>query len=337
MKYNDYNNNDKKDNDSVYDYFNEDPYTYIDSSSYAKAVQDKYYGFKRRTLVTAVVVGVLTLVASLLLTIFLVQMSEEKMKKQLDTELETYKSVLVSDVMKNLDYKFEVSEGSVSLATAIANKMVGSVVEVYCYQSAASNVYNATATAMVINDEGYMITNAHVVTYETRSFFQGRTITNKYAKLMCFFKGDEDGYPASVISYDTEKDLAIIRFEENPVGKYETVTFALDDGAMMGEDAIVIGNAEGLGISLTTGVVSNTAKEYDGVFYIQTDCAINPGNSGGPLYNSLGYCLGVVTSKISSSANEGLGFAITADTVIDYLNYYNEAYDVNVKYSVKSL
>ncbi len=325
------NNNDHK---NEYDFFDETPYTYGNDNNLYRVVNNKYSDVKHKTLKISIIVGVITLLIGLLLTVLIVGISRDRLEKEYSEMLTTYKSDLVKEIMKNLDYKYEVSGGNMSIGTYIANIMMDSVVEVYCYESASSTSYSATATALLINDEGYMVTNAHVVTYESRSFFQNKVITNKYAKIQCKFKGRSDMHAVSVLSYDTDIDLALIKFDELPGEGVNSVTFALSDSLLIGETAIAIGNAEGLGISLTTGVVSNSVQQYDGVDYIQTDCAINPGNSGGPLYNGAGYCIGVVTSKMANSNNEGLGFAITADLVIDYIEEYNSAHGVSVKYSV---
>ena len=80
----------------------------------------------------------------------------------------------------------------------------------------------------------------------------------------------------------------------------------------VGETAIAIGNALGYGQSVTTGIISATGRELDGidVKLIQTDAAINPGNSGGALLNSKGEVIGINTAKVATDSVEGMGYAI---------------------------
>ena len=185
------------------------------------------------------------------------------------------------------------------------------------YQSAKDSVaYITTAvgtgSGFVVSDDGYVVTNAHVV--------EGANGQIK-AKI-----GDGKTLDAKLVGQDASTDLALLK-----VSATNLKPLALGDssGVEVGDPAYAIGNPFGLDRTLTTGVVSALQREIsspngfsiDDV--IQTDAAINPGNSGGPLFNTAGQVIGVnsqIESTGSSSSggqagNVGIGFAIPSNTV----------------------
>jgi putative serine protease PepD len=184
------------------------------------------------------------------------------------------------------------------------------------YQAAKDSVAyvttgSGTGSGFVISDDGYIVTNAHVV--------EGANGTIK-AKI-----GDGKTLDAKLVGQDASTDLALLK-----VSASNLKPLALGDSStvQVGDPAYAIGNPFGLDRTLTTGVVSALQREIsspngfsiDDV--IQTDAAINPGNSGGPLFNAAGQVIGV-NSQIESpnasgsgqAGNVGIGFAIPADTV----------------------
>lgn len=182
------------------------------------------------------------------------------------------------------------------------------------------------ATGFFINESGYIMTNAHVVTlsdYESYAGFTyiSQTITYRFAD-------SEDEYQATIVDYDTELDLALLKSDtlfEDP--SYLTF-FATEDTDMInlyyGEPVLAIGNAYGYGIAVSSGIISAPTRYFqDGSTItqaIQTDAAINSGNSGGPLVNMYGAVLGINSFKIVAATAENLGYAIPADVVVDYLD-----------------
>jgi putative serine protease PepD len=170
---------------------------------------------------------------------------------------------------------------------------------------------SGTGSGFVISDDGYIVTNAHVV--------EGANGSIK-AKI-----GDGKTLNAKLVGQDASTDLALLK-----VSATNLKPLALGDSStvQVGDPAYAIGNPFGLDRTLTTGVVSALQREIsspngfsiDDV--IQTDAAINPGNSGGPLFNSAGQVIGVNsqiespnTSSSGQAGNVGIGFAIPADTV----------------------
>ncbi|MBR6243515.1 MAG: trypsin-like peptidase domain-containing protein [Ruminococcus sp.] len=181
-----------------------------------------------------------------------------------------------------------------------------------------------TGTGIIMSEDGYIITNAHVV-YETE-YDCGKAI-----EVSVVFS-DETEHDAKIIAYDTETDLAVLKVDETGLTPAE---FGNSDELRVGELVIAVGNPLGFDLfgSVTSGIVSaknrNISINEKNMSLIQTDAAINAGNSGGPLLNSSGQVIGINSAKMSSSYGEasveGLGFAIPineAKTIIDDLINY---------------
>ena len=143
---------------------------------------------------------------------------------------------------------------------------------------------------------------------------------------------DNDTVDAAVKGTDASKDLAIISVKKDGI-KPETLSHMKaavigdSDAIKVGEQVVAIGNALGIGQSVTTGIVSAKNREIEGIDnatkLIQTDAAINPGNSGGALLNMHGELIGINVAKNSGNAVEGMGYAIPvndATVVIDTLS-----------------
>lgn len=170
-------------------------------------------------------------------------------------------------------------------------------------------------TGMIINEEGYILTNYHVV--EGAQQVKVTLSNNKQVN-------------AKVVNYDANYDVAVVKITDN-VKVPAVVEIGDSDNLQVGESVVAIGNPLGTDFfgSVTTGIVSalnrkidgdgNTSKQGEssssGLSYIQTDAAINSGNSGGPLINARGQVIGINTAKIKQSGVEGLGFAIPINAV----------------------
>lgn len=192
-------------------------------------------------------------------------------------------------------------------------KVKDSVVNVVVY--AKSNVVGqesyeqGTGTGIIISEDGYIITNSHVI--EDNKDVGVEIITT-----------DGERYEAVIVGFDSRTDLAVLKIDADGLTPAE---FVNSDQIEVGQDAIAVGNPGGSAYtnSLTRGCVSalnRTVPSNTLVTYIQTDAAINPGNSGGPLLNSAGQVMGVTTIKIANTDYEGMGFAIPSNTVIEIAN-----------------
>jgi serine protease Do len=173
----------------------------------------------------------------------------------------------------------------------------------------------ATGSGFVVDGEGYIITNAHVVN-GAQSIEVVLPPPNTDGSLATAISGRIDTVPARLIGVAREKDLALLKIESTnlpalPLAPYRDVR--------QGHTVFAFGSPEGLRNSITHGLISAVARQLDPdspLIYIQTDAPINPGNSGGPLVNLNGEVVGVNTFILSQSGgNEGLGFAIPSATV----------------------
>lgn len=199
----------------------------------------------------------------------------------------------------------------------IIKKVKPSVVGV---SSKFSETSVGTGTGIIVSNDGYIVTNAHVV----RSSNNGNSVT---AQQVTVVLNDKSEHIAEIIGFDTRTDLAVLKTN---AGDKRLVPAEFGDSTKLaeGELAVAIGNPLGFELygSVTCGIISAlnrtiTIDEYE-MTLIQTDAAINPGNSGGPLLNSFGQVIGINSSKIISDYAEGLGFAIpitSAKPVIDDL------------------
>jgi serine protease Do len=160
-------------------------------------------------------------------------------------------------------------------------------------------------TGMIINEDGYILTNYHVVNGATE---------------IQVILSNESQYKAKVVGTDPKTDLAVIKVAANE--KLPYVTFGDSDKVEVGEWVVAIGHPRGLDQTVTQGIIS--AKHRQGIMepstyqdFLQTDAAINPGNSGGPLLNLDGRVIGVNAVIASQSGGfEGIGFAIPSNMAI---------------------
>lgn len=210
------------------------------------------------------------------------------------------------------------SDGTVSAMSDqdIAAKLTPSVVCIQNYQVTQNYGFMQTDTSdssvspasegsgIIMSEDGYIITNAHVV--------EGATSL----KVMT---SDGETYEAQLVGSDTVTDLAVVKIDATGLTAAE---FGSSEDLRVADKVMAIGNPGGheLSSSVTIGYVSalnraiaNSTTGYT-MEYIQTDAAINPGNSGGALINEYGQVVGINSAKISATGYEGLGFAIPIDT-----------------------
>ena len=180
----------------------------------------------------------------------------------------------------------------------------------------------ATGSGFLIDREGHMVTNDHVVSG---------------AESVSVTLGDSDNsYDAEIIGTDPSTDLALLKLDA-PSDVITPLTIGDSNGAKVGDPVVAIGNPFGLDRTVTTGIVSALQREiqsttaYSISDVIQTDAAINPGNSGGPLINAAGEVIGV-NSQIATggggNGSVGIGFAIPSNTVTDVVEQIKESGEV---------
>jgi serine protease Do len=198
----------------------------------------------------------------------------------------------------------------------------------------------STGSGFVIDPEGYIMTNAHVVNGAHRVQIV-LPADNADGTLATALSGRSRLIAAQIVGITTELDLAVLKVEGLKLPALSLATYAQ---VRQGEMVFAFGSPNGLRNSLSHGLVSAVARQVDPdspQIFVQTDAPINPGNSGGPLVNIRGELVGVNTFIMSQSGgNEGLGFAIpsaTARTVFRQLRQHGHLRRQEVGMSIQTI
>lgn len=159
----------------------------------------------------------------------------------------------------------------------------------------------AQGTGFILTENGYVVTNAHVLSGA------------HYANLYTY---QNTKYNADLIGYDNNMDIAVLKIS----GNFNPLVLGNSNEVKIGEKVIAIGNPLGLSFSASEGIISATDREgSNGLpYYIQTDVALNPGNSGGPLIDTSGEVIGINNFKVSGGEN--LGFALESNYIKQTVN-----------------
>lgn len=200
----------------------------------------------------------------------------------------------------------EVSGSFERIAATVSPSVVEIFVNGYGVSHGPGDVLTkqqATGSGTVIDADGLVVTNAHVINRATR--IQVLIPRPQALKL-----------EAQVVGVDTATDLAVLKI---PAHGLTPVVFGDSKSVKQGQLVLAFGSPLGLGNTMTMGVVSAVARQLDPddvAAYVQTDAPINPGNSGGPLVDLDGRVVGINTLTLTKSGgSEGVGFAIPSDTV----------------------
>jgi len=180
--------------------------------------------------------------------------------------------------------------------------------------AALLSTQRSTGSGIILSDDGYIVTNAHVVRGARR--IQVRLSVARTQGRNATFEPEVKLLDAKLIGMDREMDVAVIKIERTGLPHLQ---LGNSDAVRQGELVMAFGNPRGLEGSVSMGIVSSTAREIhpdDFLAYIQTDAPINPGNSGGPLIDAQGRVVGINTFILTQSGgSEGLGFAIPSNMV----------------------
>lgn len=160
-------------------------------------------------------------------------------------------------------------------------------------------------SGVFISPSGHILTCAHLFNVGVSSTITVETHNNHK-------------YTAQLLYKDDEKDLALVKVDlQTKFAKLATKQ------AQIGQEVLAVGNPDGLKFSVTHGIISYINRDINEPYlYVQTDAPINPGNSGGPLFNTNGELIGINARKIGGA--DGLGFAISQDTIKDFLGLFKE-------------
>ena len=227
----------------------------------------------------------------------------------------TGSQVVVQQVQRSTDTDATTtgSTGGTSMSVQqIASVVSPSVVAITTEQMSSSQtwfggyyVQSGAGSGVIISQDGYILTCAHVVSGATSVKVQ--------------LDGSDESYDATIVGQDSTSDIAVLKIDATGL---TPAVIGDSDALAVGEVAVAVGNPLGtLSNTVTDGVVSAlnrqvTVQDND-MTLIQTDASISPGNSGGGLFNGNGELIGIVNAKSSSSDAEGLGFAIPINTAME--------------------
>jgi serine protease Do len=193
-----------------------------------------------------------------------------------------------------------------------------------CYDMVAEAVVKVSrpggmGSGFFINEEGYLITNYHVIEKETKI-----TVT--------VFKEAVDGFEkmqfkqVRIVALNQFMDLALLKVEDLGDTEVKFVYLGDMDSVKVGESVFAVGNPLGLERTMSEGVITTVSRVVEGLVYVQTNADVNPGNSGGPMFNMAGEVVGV--TNMGYIFYGGLGFAIPVNYVRHFIdNYEAFAYD----------
>jgi putative serine protease PepD len=179
-----------------------------------------------------------------------------------------------------------------------------------------SSEQQGIGSGFVVDEDGYILTNAHVVSNNGQLASDVQVIFNEGGKQTSQVAG-------TIVGADDTTDVAVIKVDPSEVNNLDPIPLGDSASVQVGEQVVAIGNPLGLEFSLSSGIISATDREMEspnGAVIsnaIQTDASINPGNSGGPLINAAGEVIGINEQiATQSGGNEGIGFAVPINTAV---------------------
>lgn len=222
--------------------------------------------------------------------------------------LETKQDVQTLNIEVN--EQFDTIGEEFNLLKASAGEDFSGIIEDAVKSVVTIRTDSGQGTGFIINSDGYIVTNAHVLATSTGSLAGNiQAITYEQKTLS-----------AQYIGYNGNLDVAIVKIS----GTHNAIKLANSDDVQIGQKVIAIGNPLGLQFSVSQGIVSAVHRPgANGIeAYIQTDAALNPGNSGGPLINTEGKVIGINNFKMSGG--ESLGFALESNALEDTINQISQ-------------
>jgi len=199
--------------------------------------------------------------------------------------------------------------------SGIFNSVKNSILEI---KAETENVGESYGSAVIISEDGTIITNAHVVTYKQLGE------SHVFDNISVRFIDEESFRKVNIIKYDIDLDIAILKIECDR--NLSPIKFGDDSKLKHGDSVYAIGNMSNYGISITSGIVSiphiNVSYEDKIRNVIQCDITISDGNSGGALVDQNGKLLGLTTFRLKDKSNNviyGISYSIPAGTIMEYI------------------
>ena len=298
-------------------------------SPYSQQPQNNQPGKKKKNNTAAIVIVILCFVCLACLAIGVAMLMDNKNGNNSGTDTSETSNGNANNSPSVVIQDTDIKDGGLSTAEIVQNNLDSTVV-INMYSNSTITYGNfsfgnkteeklvGTASGIVMSEDGYIITNAHVVTNED---------TNQpHARIeVVLYSGGR--YSATVVGSDQDTDLAVIKIDATGL---KAASFGDSDKINIGDRVVTLGNAGGLQWSASQGILSGKKRDvYDETGYsiqcLQIDAAINPGNSGGPLLNCMGQVIGINSAKIVYDGYENLGFSIPINEgksiIDDFIRY----------------
>lgn len=228
-----------------------------------------------------------------------------------------------SKILKKNDSPVKEKKGKIYAGNVGARVFNDNKDSIVLLSSCPENNAISYGSGFIVSSSGYVITNAHVVTnvnkpsqnlsFDLNENVEGEFVTN-----------DKD--TLEIVNVDLDKDLALLRFEQEK--PYKAVTLGDYIRLETGDNVYAIGNSKGDGLSITSGIVSDKNRSLKGQNYILTDTVVNPGNSGCPLFDCNGKVVGVIV--LSRKDAVGMNCAIPINQVVEFIKNTEKKEEIRV-------
>jgi len=213
----------------------------------------------------------------------------------------TFNLIEAQTRIKNLNQDLGNIDEEFSLLKASASSDFSGIIEDAIQSVVTVKTDIGQGTGFIIHEEGYIVTNAHVLSGGTKLYV---------------LDYEQNQIETAFVGYNSKFDIALLKI----TGDFKELALGNSNNIQIGEKVIAIGNPLGLQFSVTEGIISGVHRIGINNIeaYIQTDAALNPGNSGGPLIDQEGEIIGINNFKISGG--ESLGFALESNYLKDIIN-----------------
>lgn len=309
-------------------------------------------------IVVAAVMCVVVLVNVIVLASMKQSIAEEYAASISESMKEQYRNA-IDETLSETDIVEDITDQALQEALEKLNYAVGQVADKYCSASVArlymytdsSSEYHVGSGFLITDTDStgttqrYLLTNAHCARYVAETRVGGIGFGSRYTyswasykSIVAIFDGEETQYNVEIVAYgayddskltaeNDQADIAILRIKGTQPSNeaHPSLQIATTD-VRRGDPVALIGNPEGIGEknSITSGSVSQpdiTLSSWGAGTFIMTDAAVNGGNSGGPMVNILGKVVGIVESKLADDTIDNMGFALSADTIRDFVSW----------------
>lgn len=225
--------------------------------------------------------------------------------------------LVVFVLMLNVSFNLITAASTAPASEDIFNSSLHSVVEI---KATTEEVGESFGTAIFIDKDGTLVTNAHVVTYkDLGEVYEFENISIRFAF-------EENYRSVSLVKFDTKLDIAVLKLNDINCN-FKPIKFGDSSKIKTGNKVYAVGNLSNVGISLTEGIISNPSinVEYDGIKrnVIQCDLTIADGNSGGALFDKNGKLIGITTFRLKNPTTGdiiyGISYCVPTNVVLEYI------------------